>query len=149
MKTCNECGRDIPKLFSKGRCFYCARKSYKTTKSKSNKIVVENVHYLQTKQELAKEWNKKGWNTCTFTGEPLDSYNTPHHIIGRDGGSLSDKDYLIFCNWMEGHYAWHNYTINKFMSMPWYEGFLERLKTRSPKGYIEMLKQIENRIDKS
>lgn len=95
----------------------------------STKRTVQLAHYKRVKAELEIELKDKGEWRCFFSGIPLaeDAPFLPHHLRGRDGDMLIEKEFLVPCLW-EYHQKYHDVPFSKLKTEWWWNGFLERLK---------------------
>lgn len=114
----------------------------------SNRRKNEQTHYLQKRKEFIQKWKDNGWYSCLFSGEQLGSNPDLHHINGKIGSLLTDERYFSLAK-RKWHNAWHDWPIKKLMEQEWWSGFLQRVKERCPLAYDDVIRQIENRIDKS
>jgi len=153
MKICNETGCTYF-VFSGDKCKYHQFKRhlrggdlYKPRKKK-NKIPKESVkrkHENKTYREQIKDfWDEsvaKSDNYCFFCGKEMNKRDNIHHLKGRTGDYLLDKQW-----WVNAHNQCHvdDYTmatVEQLMKQPWYNGFLKRILAKSKELYQKELKK--------
>lgn len=146
-------------VFAHQRCLSCYRKEilypkqllkpkkvYKI-KNYSPKRVLLNDEYSRVKKEKWLELIAEGKNTCFFTGILLDPKGPIpdfHHVIGRDGSLLTDKQFMfpvLFKPHREYHDLKHEY--EQLEKISWYNGWLERMKKEIPIIYYKEMNAIE------
>lgn len=114
-------------------------------KKVSEKRLAELRHYTRVKKELEKELKENGEWVCFFSGTPLpDDYPFhPHHLRGRDGDLLIEKDFLVPCLW-EYHRKWHDEPLSKLKNEWWWDGFIKRLSVKDMGGYKQLELRLKN-----
>jgi hypothetical protein len=137
MKKCSEpdCNYDC---FSKGLCRMhwlikygkpIKKSPYKIAKySKKRKMQVVKYNYS------IKQSNKSN-QTCFFCNESILEAISNHHILGRDGDNLTDNRYVVPSHNNCHVFIWHSWSVKRMAMLPWWEGYLERLKALCPEEY--------------
>ena len=108
---------------------------HKTKVKKQNKIPIrskqrldQEPRYKHIKEEIRTELQAKGQFNCIFCTKPMGNESGFHHFLGRIGTLFTDRKYL-----QPGHgkchvEEYHRLTVEQLTLLPWYEGFLERIK---------------------
>lgn len=104
--------------------------------------------YRDTKREVIVEWKSLNQWSCIFSGAKMGKSPSCHHLIGKNESLYYEKENLTFGR-EKYRRMYHNCTIEELMKQDWWEGFLERLELRCPKYSKNVLKQIEDRKEKS
>ena len=142
MKTCVEPDCNHP-VFSKGFCqvhwkYYfgkpIARRSKKRTKQ-------EKQYSVDRKDFIEEQRDENGNIFCIFCGWVILRNPSLHHALGRDEELILETKY-----WMLGHNNCHvhEYHAKSWEDIPWWNEYLQRLKTYS----IEVLEKELRRMDR-
>lgn len=125
---CYSCGRTMPKWY--GICPYC--KEELSVEEVDVKVIEKRLAPVSKKREKQlKEYKKIKESLpdtkCFFCDKKLSGEIGCHHLDGRE------EALLTFDKWMKMvhagcHRKFHDFTIDKLRRLPWYEGFLQRLK---------------------
>lgn len=106
----------------------------------SKKRQKENAQYTRVKKEIRKELIDRGEWKCFFTWEDIPEGILPsfHHLDGRDGDLMVDKDNLVPC-YDGAHRAYHDLPIDKLEKFGWWPGFMRRLKEKNKNVYNKIM----------
>lgn len=107
----------------------------------SNKRAIQNKEYKKVCAEIRSDESKQ---FCIFCYKSVDKHSDIHHLKGRDGDLMTDKDNLFLAH-RECHTHYHHSTVKVLFDLGWYDNFLVRLFTISEEAYNREV----NRIDKS
>jgi hypothetical protein len=150
---CKECGEDR-ELYALGLCPICYTKvkrreahtrtiSSRTTSTPTRKRKPLNARSLK-RQEQEKEYAKvrdevkRAQKVCFFCDKEVKDEDC-HHLKGRDGELISDKEWLVHVH-RKCHDMYHGVSIHKW---PWLTGFLSRLKQKSNALYQKELNKLD------
>ena len=114
---------------------YCKRHQYLRTDKKkkafrpaSIKREKENRLYTQICNDIDKEALLTGRTECIFCGEKIEEKQwedrTHHHLLGRGGKLLYDKDYIRLAHF-ECHDDYHHKSVSL---LPWWSRYVERIR---------------------
>ncbi len=106
----------------------------------SKKREKERIYYLDQVKMFWKECVENGNDFCFFCGQKMTKREDTHHLKGRIGDYYLDKKWWIQCH-RECHGAVHDWSVEKLMSMPWYQDYLARLKAKDESLYWKALKK--------
>jgi hypothetical protein len=86
-----------------------------------------------------------GTNHCFFCGEKMVKKEDSHHLRGRDGFLFIDPDWLVLAHNKCHFWEYERMTIEQLSKLPWWDGYLQRLREKS-----ETLWQLEmKKFDKA
>ena len=157
MKTCKAPGCRYP-VFSHGYCrvHQWMRKDekhlMKASKQRSRKkwanipsVSKKRSKQLKSYSELCEEMDKRAVANkeyvCFFCGGEVEGRADHHHLNGKENQRLTNDKYLVLAH-RKCHSDYHSLSVEKLMKKDWYEGFLDRLLTKSRFLYRkEIIKQ--------
>lgn len=85
---------------------------------------------LREYKKMCDELDRESDGICFVTGEPLPPRPEHHHLYGRHGEKLIDKEYTVCV--LPGHSTWwHSLALSELKLMPWWEYFLGNLKRKA------------------
>jgi hypothetical protein len=89
--------------------------------------------------------DKKGRLFCIFCGGEIEGDPSLHHGLGRDDDVMLDERF-----WFLSHNFCHvhQYHSMSWSKIPWWSGYIERLKALEPSVSAIMLKMEEKRMEK-
>ena len=110
---------------------------------RSPKRAQDERRYKDLAKEFFDEAVKNGTNICVFCGKKVTFFEGLHHLKGRTGEYLLDKEW-----WRTVHnkcHVWdyHQANVEQRLAQPWWEAFLMRLKEASEELYNKELKKYE------
>jgi hypothetical protein len=158
-KICKSCGEPCY-LFGKGMCESCYRKSRayaevsdhaRNTVNKTPERAVEPPKYksngkipFRTKKrsyaesgynKIIKEMNQQKGIVCFFCGGKMKKPEDHHHIYGRDGDRLTDRENIAHAH-RDCHSSYHDKSVH---NIHWYVDWLERISVTHPELYTKEL----------
>lgn len=155
MKTCNEAGCNNLQFggfkckyhqfcrYRKGGDLYKPKQWQKPIAKESPRRKIENKKYLERLKEKWEEDVKNGTNKCFFCDELMNVREDNHHLLGR-GNVILEEKWWVWAH-RKCHFAYEFDPVDKLRRYPWWEGFLTRLRKKSPSTYYKDL----NRINKT
>lgn len=139
MKTCNRNDCELP-CFSKGLCLKHWREEHGKPLSKHK----NPSHRYKPVNKVAKKRSKQLMDykkitldsgtpmRCFFCDKPIvNGQYDKHHLKGRENDLLLEKEWLVPAHNNCHVHLYHSVSVKKLMLLPWYEGFLLRLKAKS------------------
>jgi hypothetical protein len=99
--------------------------------------------YKEVKDEIRAELIAEGKYNCFFCTEPMGAEKGFHHTKGRDGSRFIEKKWLV-----PGHNEchvdkYHHTEVAELVKLPWYSGFLQRLRALDEELYRKELKKFD------
>jgi len=108
-----------------------------------------NKRYLEQIAEFWDESVADKTDFCFFCGVHMTRRDNIHHLRGRTGDYYNDKQYFVNAH-NECHvYKYHMMSIDQLLKEPWYDDFLQRLKSKDIKSYQKELRKQDKNINKS
>ena len=102
-------------------------------KARTPKRAKQEREYADVCDELDRELEEQKKLYCFFCGEPLSENWIHHHLRGREGALLSNKDYLVVGHF-ECHQQFHDLPVKK---QKWREIFMENLRVKDLQTYYK------------
>ena len=133
LKICESCSQ-LRYIWSRGRCIACSAHS---TPIRKKPISKREQLYRVAKEELS-----AGKKVCVFCGIEIQGEYDWHHLDGRDGDKIHDKELLAPAH-RGCHIIWHSYPLSKFLQMPLFAGFVNRIATQYQKYYDKLMLKID------
>lgn len=150
MKTCEHKGCNNPQ-FGGGRCKYHQyerrmqggdqHKRKAPIARRTKKRDKDERQYKDQALEFFNEAVKNGTNLCVFCGKKVTFFEGLHHLKGRTGDYLLDKEW-----WRTVHNfchvdCYHQSDYEHRSKQPWYQAFLLRVKEASEELWRKELKK--------
>ena len=127
------------------------RKPKKQISPESGKRKVEHIRYLEQAKLFKQEHKDAGTYKCFISGEDfddtIDGFCTIHHLWGRTGDYLNDKQYWILARNKYHLDVFHRMTISELKKYPFWESFLERLREKDFTAHKKLLNRIKKSED--
>ena len=102
-------------------------------RARTPKRAKQEKEYADVCKELDDELDRQKKLYCFFCGKPLSENWIHHHLRGREGALLVDKDYLVV-GCFECHRQYHDLPVRK---QKWREIFMENLREKDPQTYYK------------
>ena len=102
-------------------------------RARTPKRAKQEKEYADVCKELDDELDRQKKLYCFFCGKPLSENWIHHHLRGREGALLVDKDYLVV-GCFECHRQYHDLPVRK---QKWREIFMENLRAKDPQTYYK------------
>lgn len=148
MKTCSKDGC-MAMVFSKGLCLKHWKMEYQkpipTSLKRPNKFSSKRKKLTKDYHEIIKKNDSNNiMPVCFFCGRPIKGVISHHHLLRRDGDNLIDERYIVNSH-NECHVdMYHSKSVDILVTLPWYEGFLTRLREIDDDRYWnEVFKQVK------
>jgi len=102
--------------------------------SRNPKRVKQEEEYRKVCNELDQELKDNGNWRCFFTNSHLPDKASHHHLRGRTGSLLTDKQFIVPVL-DNPHLLYHDMSVDKLSQLSWYPVFLENLRRKSETLY--------------
>lgn len=109
-------------------------------KTRSKKREAMERHYARITKERDAQNNREG-GVCFFCGEPLVGSFDRHHLRGRDGDLLIEKEYIVNVH-RKCHQKWHDKAVTEIALEYWFPNFMERLRAIDPNQHDKIIDKI-------
>lgn len=117
-------------------------KKQKSIPRRSKKRAKDEKYYAVEAKEKYEELKAQKQNTCFFCGEEVKTFQGFHHLRKRYGNKLRDWEYIVLAH-NDCHNDYHYLCYERLIETWWYNGFLERLKSKDELTYRKELKKQE------
>jgi len=156
MKTCTEQGCNNPQ-FGGGFCKYHqyrrkmqggdAFKRKPPIKKRTPKRAKDERYYKDQAREFFDDAVKNKTNLCFFCGQKVTIFEGLHHLKGRTGDYLLDKEWWCVVHNQCHALDYHQSNAEQRTKQVWFNDFLSRLKAKSTDLYNKEMKKLEKSID--
>ena len=119
------------------------RKPRKAIPKESAKRKIEHVRYLDKLKQRWQDAVDNKTNFCFFCGEYSDKLLTVHHLKGRIEDLYLNDEYWVWAHNSCHVEQFHSMSVAQLEKLPWYQGFLGRLKEKSLELYNKQIGKKE------
>ena len=128
----------------KGGDLYKPKKRNTTDiKRRTPKRAKDERRYKDQAKEFFEEAVKNKTNKCFFCDEWVNYYEGLHHLRGRVGDYLLDREWWTIVHNTCHTELYHQSSYEQRSRQKWYKGFLARLKLKSEELYRKELRKAE------
>ena len=102
-------------------------------RARTPKRAVQEREYKEVCDEIDREALAAGEYKCFFCGKPIKGKADHHHLRGRSGALLTDKQWIVLAH-HDHHLEFHDLPCRK---QTWREIFMENLRVKDPQTYYK------------
>jgi len=102
-------------------------------RARTPKRVKQEIEYARMCKEMDAEAKAEGRYVCFFCSEPIRGKADHHHLMGREGASLTRKEDVVLAH-HNHHIEYHDISVRK---QSWRDIFLENLRVKDLRLYFK------------
>lgn len=115
--------------------------------SESKRRKIERKRYSEQIAEFWEESVASKEDFCFFCGIRMSKRDNIHHLRGRTGDYYNDKQYWVNAHQKCHTECYHMMSLEKLEQEPWYDEWMERLKSKDYHSYAKELRKRDKSSD--